>query len=105
MHPLVAQGCYLHVHFTDLCAPLCRLAETEADQVGLRLMARACFPPTAAPAMLARLNAKEKELEQVRWFDAADPNTQLPLTIVTPEYSLPCVSAAYKCSAPAPLRV
>ncbi len=49
-------------------APPCpppRLAEHEADVIGLRLMARACFDPSSAPLMLAKLNSKEKEMEQV----------------------------------------
>lgn len=42
-----------------------RLAEHEADVIGLRLMARACFDPSSAPLMLAKLNSKEKQMEQV----------------------------------------
>ena len=41
--------------------PFSRRAETEADMIGLRLMARACFDPGAATAMLAKLDRKVRE--------------------------------------------
>ncbi|KAG2436143.1 hypothetical protein HYH02_011649 [Chlamydomonas schloesseri] len=50
--------------YMGIFLPYSRLAEYEADRIGLRLMARACFDPTAAPLMLAKLNAKEKQMEQ-----------------------------------------
>ena len=40
---------------------LLRRAETEADVIGVRLMARACFDPSAAPSMLSRLDHLEQE--------------------------------------------
>jgi hypothetical protein len=42
-----------------------RLAESEADAIGLRLMARACFDPVAAPRMLQKLSAREQEMALV----------------------------------------
>ncbi|KAG2426351.1 hypothetical protein HXX76_013108 [Chlamydomonas incerta] len=50
--------------YMGIFLPYSRLAEYEADLIGLRLMARACFDPTAAPHMLAKLNAKEKQMQQ-----------------------------------------
>ncbi|PNW83103.1 hypothetical protein CHLRE_06g306650v5 [Chlamydomonas reinhardtii] len=50
--------------YMGIFLPYSRLAEYEADRIGLRLMARACFDPTAAPHMLAKLNAKEKQMQQ-----------------------------------------
>ncbi|GFH23364.1 peptidase_M48 domain-containing protein [Haematococcus lacustris] len=43
--------------------PYSRRAEYEADAIGIRLMARACFDPVAATTMLSKLHSKEKELE------------------------------------------
>ncbi|KAI0260574.1 peptidase family M48-domain-containing protein [Gloeopeniophorella convolvens] len=40
--------------------PHSRKQEYEADQIGLRLSAKACFDPTAAPEMFTRLGALEK---------------------------------------------
>jgi hypothetical protein len=39
---------------------LARLAEHEADAIGLKLMARACFDPGAAPTMLQKLHDKAR---------------------------------------------
>ncbi|KZV86956.1 hypothetical protein EXIGLDRAFT_752543 [Exidia glandulosa HHB12029] len=40
--------------------PNSRKAEYEADRIGMKLMARACFDPRAAPAMFARLGEAAK---------------------------------------------
>ncbi|GFR49005.1 hypothetical protein Agub_g11026 [Astrephomene gubernaculifera] len=50
--------------YMGIFLPYSRLAEHEADVIGLRLMARACFDPAAAPAMLAKLNSKEKQMQK-----------------------------------------
>ncbi|KAJ7596046.1 peptidase family M48-domain-containing protein [Mycena floridula] len=54
--------------------PNSRKAETEADSVGLKLMAKACYDPAAAPAMFSRLMEMEngmirgKEHRGLRFF-------------------------------------
>ncbi|KAG2490672.1 hypothetical protein HYH03_010841 [Edaphochlamys debaryana] len=50
--------------YMGIFLPYSRLAEHEADLIGLRLMARACFDPSAAPLMLAKLNRAEKEMSK-----------------------------------------
>lgn len=44
--------------------PFSRRAETEADLIGLSLMARACYDPGASMAMLSKLNELEQAHEQ-----------------------------------------
>ncbi|KAG1676238.1 hypothetical protein FOA52_006455 [Chlamydomonas sp. UWO 241] len=41
--------------------PYSRQAEHEADAIGLRLMAAACYNPMAARTMLSKLGAKEQQ--------------------------------------------
>ena len=43
--------------------PYSRLNEYEADVIGIRLMARACFDPAKMIDMLKKLGAKEHEVE------------------------------------------
>ncbi|PNH11538.1 Mitochondrial metalloendopeptidase OMA1 [Tetrabaena socialis] len=63
--------------------------ETEADRIGLRLMARACFDPAAAPAMLAKLNAVEKQgrgaAAQIPAFLRTHPLTEARVAMVEQE--------------------
>jgi predicted Zn-dependent protease len=44
--------------------PYSRLAEHEADYIGLRLMARACHNPEACISMLSKLGEKEHQMER-----------------------------------------
>jgi len=43
--------------------PYSRVAEHEADSIGLQLMAKACFDPGAMPNMLAKLHKMERTME------------------------------------------
>ncbi|GAX84856.1 hypothetical protein CEUSTIGMA_g12277.t1 [Chlamydomonas eustigma] len=47
----------------EVASTSCRLAEHEADAIGLRLMARACHNPEACLSMLNKLGEKEHQME------------------------------------------
>ncbi|GLC33438.1 hypothetical protein PLESTB_000075700 [Pleodorina starrii] len=59
--------------YLALILPNSRKNEHEADVIGLRLMARACFDPAAAPSMLDKLNRAEKEMKQGRALGGSLP--------------------------------
>ncbi|EAU81629.1 peptidase M48 family protein [Coprinopsis cinerea okayama7 len=48
--------------------PNSRLQELEADLIGLRLMSRACYNPSAAPAMFERLGKLEQALPSLEFI-------------------------------------
>lgn len=47
--------------------PFSRRAETEADSIGIQLMARACFDPTVAPRVFEKLAAQQRH-EPPAWL-------------------------------------
>ncbi|KAF9163625.1 hypothetical protein DFQ27_001101 [Actinomortierella ambigua] len=49
----------LIMHF-GMMLPFSRKCETEADEIGLQLMAQACFDPRESPKMWARMHKTEK---------------------------------------------
>lgn len=49
--------------FLGVFLPYSRKSEHEADFIGLRLMARACYDPAGAPSMLSKLHRQEKQME------------------------------------------
>eukprot|EP00201_Polytomella_parva_P002705 CAMPEP_0175078900 /NCGR_PEP_ID=MMETSP0052_2-20121109/24462_1 /TAXON_ID=51329 ORGANISM="Polytomella parva, Strain SAG 63-3" /NCGR_SAMPLE_ID=MMETSP0052_2 /ASSEMBLY_ACC=CAM_ASM_000194 /LENGTH=259 /DNA_ID=CAMNT_0016349047 /DNA_START=437 /DNA_END=1216 /DNA_ORIENTATION=+ len=59
--------------YLGIFLPYSRLAEHEADSIGLKLMSRACYNPSAASSMLAKLNHCEKELEHSGFSSRAPP--------------------------------
>ncbi|GLI59996.1 hypothetical protein VaNZ11_002055 [Volvox africanus] len=59
--------------YLALILPNSRKNEHEADVIGLRLMARACFDPSAATTMLDKLNRAEKETKQGRLMGPSLP--------------------------------
>ncbi|GIL83117.1 hypothetical protein Vretifemale_11929 [Volvox reticuliferus] len=59
--------------YLALVLPNSRKNEHEADVIGLRLMARACFDPAAATTMLDKLNKAETESKQGRLMGPSLP--------------------------------
>jgi len=66
--------------YLGIFLPYSRRAEHEADVIGLRLMARACYDPGACTTMLAKLNAKEQEAERQSRFSTPAFLRTHPLT-------------------------
>ncbi|KAF5386543.1 hypothetical protein D9757_005885 [Collybiopsis confluens] len=55
--------------------PNSRLQEREADLIGLRLMSKACYNPSAAPEMFARLGQLESKIRSPEFFNT-HPSSQ-----------------------------
>ncbi|MEW5307657.1 MAG: hypothetical protein WDW36_010036 [Sanguina aurantia] len=77
--------------------PYARRAEHEADALGLSIMSRACYDPTAMPAMLAKLSRLEAQAEaqtgQVPAFLRTHPLTSSRVDLV--KEKVPAASKLY----------
>ena len=84
-------------HF-DSCIPCCRRSETEADAIGMRLAAKACYDPSAAAAVFQKLGAEEAKAggAQVPGFLRTHPLTTDRIANV--QKQLPAASILYDAS-------
>ena len=57
-------------------AAVCRKQESEADEIGVMLAARACFEPKAAAIVFTKLGEKEKQMARVPQWLLTHPLSQ-----------------------------